>query len=181
MQSVAGFFLYLSHMRTLFLLTLLLSACQAGDTSSTRSTEPQEVDRASLPDTAMVQTVTVDQTASLVENLTVASPSVAIQTIDLWTTRLDTLALEGTLADTLSSLRSDLETLRGELQSSPLQGRVIGTTLRELGRKTTVLAQGDGGVLKLAEVLSVAGESLAPRPVPNDTSRVSTDEESSVQ
>lgn len=165
-------------MRAALFLALLLSACQADDpdATSTRGT-PSNEESASRPDTAMVRSVSPEQTAALLSDLEVASPSIAIQTIGLWSARLDTLALEGAAADTLASIRDDLETLSGELQSSPLSGRFIGTTLTDLGRKTAFVAEGAPEIAALGQALSAAGRTLAPP----DTSGVSTDEESSVQ
>ena len=164
-------------MRPALFLALLLSGCQADQESPSRSgSDSAPADREAFPDAAMLEGVTVGQTLSLVEDYADASPSIAIQTLELWSSRLDTLALEGELADTLAALRRDLETLQGELQSSPLVGRPIGTTLRSMGRKTTALAGTREDVAMLGNALSIAGRALAP-----DTSQVSTDEESSVQ
>ncbi|MGB3544338.1 hypothetical protein [Rubrivirga sp.] len=167
-------------MRSVLFLALLLSGCQADQESPSRpapgSAPP---DQEALPDAAMLESVTIGQTLSLVDGYADASPSIAIQTLELWSSRLDTLALEGDMADTLAALRRDLETLQGELQSSPLVGRPIGTTLRSMGRRTTVLAEGRSELEALGQALSSAGRVLAP--VSPDSTGVSTDEDSSVQ
>ena len=87
---------------------------------------------------------------------------VAVQTLDLWAARLDTARAEGAAADTLAALRGDLETLRGQLQSSPLDGAAIGRTLGRLGGQTAALDSGRVGLGGLARALTAAGRRLAP-------------------
>lgn len=165
-------------MRLLVLVPLLLSAgCQ---TDAPPGEEPPAAAASvALPDTAMVQTVTASGTAALVQDLRRASPSIAIQTIDRWTARLDTTALDGALADTLAAVRDDLGTLRSLLQSSPLDGRAIGETMQDLGRRTGALASGDPTLEPLGRALSVAGGRLVPKPPPADSTdgAVSNNEE----
>lgn len=113
-----------------------------------------------LPDTAMVREVAPSTTAELVAgDLRSVSPSVAIQTLDLWVARLDTSSVEGT-----AGVRDDLERLRNLLQSSPLDGAAIGRAMREAGEGTAALADsaGSGGLAGLARALRVAGSRLAP-------------------
>ena len=112
----------------------------------------------------MVREVTVGQTTDLVREATTASPSVAIQTIDLWVARLDTASVEGG-----GEIRDDLVTLRNLLQSSPLDGTAIGETMVDLGEKTASVDSSNTDLVALATALSTVGRRLAPEPVRPDS------------
>ena len=137
----------------LLALTALLAACQP---SAQR--DPSSAGGGALPDTAMVRDVTLGGTTTLIGgDLGEVSPSVAIQTLDLWVARLDTVSAEG-----VPALRDDLTTLRNLLQSSPLDGRAIGETMRRLGDHTDALAEPGDDLGRLGRALRAAGERLAP-------------------
>ena len=159
-------------LRTLLLLAAAgsLAACQPdapAETAPDPSAPPEAVTDGVPPDTAMVRDATPAGTARLVEALTEASPSVAIQTIDVWIARLDTLTTdEPMLAQRVGSVRSGLDQLRSQLQSSPLDGRAIGETMRDLGRGTTELARPGSPLSDLGRALTAGAERLTPAPEP---------------
>ena len=150
-------------MLRLVLVSLLLSLVACGP--SPTSTSGARGGGPSLPDTAMVRTVTPATTAALLAgDLRRVSPSVAIQTLDLWIARLDTVS-----AESAGEVRDDLGTLRNLLQSSPIDGPAVGRTLRDASEGTAALADSADGLAALARVLRLAGERLAP-----DTSRANS-------
>ena len=141
-------------------LALSLAACGPSPNTASGSADGSAGGRdgAALPDTAMVRDVTPEATAALISgDLTGVSPSVAIQTLDLWIARLDTASAEGA-----SDVRDDLETLRNLLQSFPLDGPAIGRSLRDAGEGTAAVADSAAGLAELARVLQTAGARLAP-------------------
>ncbi len=128
---------------------------------------PSSTARASAeaePDTAMVRDITVGGTADLVREAVGASPSVAIQTIDLWVARLDTASVEGG-----GEIRDGLVTLRNQLQSNPLDGAAIGQTMTHLGEQTAAVDSADAALGTLAAALRTVGRRLAPEPVEADS------------
>ena len=144
--------------RLLLLLVPALSLAACGPSSGSGARGGAAGDGAALPDTAMVRDVSPTTTAALVAgDLGRVSPSVAIQTLDLWVARLDTVSASGA-----AEVRDDLETLRNLLQSSPLDGPAIGRALRSAGEGTAALADSADGLSGLARVLRMAGERLAP-------------------
>ncbi|PAP78565.1 hypothetical protein [Rubrivirga marina] len=141
----------------LLALVLAVSACGPDASSDGARVAPSDPD-ASLPDTAMVRAVSPESTLDLVSgDLLAVSPSVAIQTIDLWIARLDTVSADGA-----TELRDDLTTLRNQLQSSPLDGPGIGRTLRDVGEQTGALAEAGTPLAALGDVLRRSGQRLAP-------------------
>lgn len=149
-------------MRSSLLLLLALAACQTDPAPSSSGSAPAGTpavtDPADLPDPSMIEDVSVASTLDLLRNDPLAaSPSLAIQTLDLWITRLDTVSAEGA-----SEVRSDLRELRNQLQSSPLDGRGIGLTLKDLAESTAPLAQTDADLGRLAGLLRATGQALAP-------------------
>ena len=138
---------------------LALAACEADAPTTPPDGPPDRAASAdgALPDTAMVRETTPEATASLVDDLADASPSVAIQTVDLWIARLDTVSAGGA-----ADVRDDLRTLRSLLQSSPLDGPAIGRTLRRLGDGTAALADAGTPLSRLAQALRRQGGRLAP-------------------
>ncbi len=137
---------------------LALAACEADPSASASDAPAAEAapDLGPLPDTAMVQETSPETTADLVGgDLNTVSPSVAIQTIDLWIARLDTVSAA-------ADVRDDLRTLRSLLQSSPLDGPAIGRTLRRLGDGTAALADTGSPLMRLAQTLRQQGQRLAP-------------------
>ncbi|WP_420455517.1 hypothetical protein [Rubrivirga sp.] len=145
------------------LLALVLAAC-GPDASPPDSASPTDVSSASAEaravaaDTAMVRDVSAEGTLDLVSrDLVRLSPSVAIQTIDLWVARLDTVSADG-----VPDVRDELTTLRNLLQSSPLDGPAIGRTLRSLSDHTGALAEPGTPLAALAQSLHAQGLRLAP-------------------
>lgn len=147
---------------------VMLAACETepSETVPSNADGPRTAARSGAPDTAMVRDVTVGGTADLVrEDPNRVSPSVAIQTIDLWIARLDTASVVNG-----AEIREGLTTLRNQLQSSPLDGEAIGRTMKALGEQTAEVADSSGADLgALAAALSAAGERLAPEPVAADS------------
>ena len=146
-------------MRALLLPLVAVAALAACESSpSTASGAAGVTDPDDLPDTAMVRSVDPETTAGMVSgDLAAVSPSRAIQTLDLWAARLDTVSMDG--AD---DVRRDLTTLRNLLQSSPLDGPAIGRAMVDLGEGTGALADSVGGVAGLARALRAAGGRLVP-------------------
>ena len=146
---------------------LTLAACEAKAPTTPPDGPPDRAptDLSALPDTAMLQNTSPEATAALVADVDAASPSVAIQTIDLWIARLDTVSAA-------ADVRDDLETLRDLLQSSPLDGPAIGRALGRLGDGTADLADGDAALAALARTLRQQGARLAPDTTAADTAGV---------
>jgi hypothetical protein len=86
--------------------------------------------------------------------LTNLAPGAAVDNIDAWIARL-----EGN-AD-FAPVVEDLETLKSQLQASPIDGAAVGATLQSLGEATTAAAAGDGALETLGTTLTDAGNSLA--------------------
>ena len=153
----------MTHPVPLLAVLLGLAACAPADSGPGARGGGGAADGAALPDTAMVRHVDPTTTAALVAgDLGRVSPSVAIQTLDLWIARLDSV-------EAGAEVRDDLETLRRLLQSSPLDGPAIGRAMRAAGEGTAALADSTDGLGGLARVLRVAGDRLAP-----DTTAVGT-------
>ena len=144
-------------LRTPLALALVLAACGPEPTaSSPAGSAPTDDD--TMPDTAMVREVSPESTLDIVGgDLLAASPSVAIQTIDLWIARLDTVSADGA-----SELRGDLTTLRNLLQSSPIDGPAVGRTLRSVGEQTGALAEPGTPLAALGRTLQAQGGRLLP-------------------
>ncbi len=145
--------------RVSLLLALALAGC-GPDPSSPDASAP--TDRTGGPealvDTSMVRDVSPESTLDLVAGgLVQASPSVAIQTLDLWVSRLDTVSADG-----VPALRDDLVQLRDLLQSSPLDGPAIGRTLQSLGDQTGALAEPGTPLSALGRSLRTQGDRLVP-------------------
>ena len=158
----------MTHPVPLLAVLLGLAACAPADSGPGARGGGGAADGAALPDTAMVRQVDPTTTAALVAgDLGRVSPSVAIQTLDLWIARLDTVSADGAPA-----LRNDLTTLRNLLQSSPLDGAAIGRTLRAAGEKTGTLAQAGSPLATLGQTLRAQGDRLAP-----DTTQVDEGED----
>ena len=154
-------------MRFLLCLALALSACQSSPGSDGPS--PNELGASSvedLPDPSMIEDVSVDQTTGLLANgVLPVSPSVAIQTIDLWIARLDTASVDGA-----GDVHDDLDQLRDLLQSSPLDGQAIGLRMKDLAESTAALPDSTLRMSGLVSALRAAGRRLAP-----DTTATSAD------
>ena len=109
-------------------------------------------------DSMMTDTeVTAQGTVDAVTNaggLTDLAPSAALANIDGWISQL-----EGN--PDFAPVVSDLETLRGQLQASPIDGAAVGATLQSLGEATTAAAAGDGALETLGSTLTDAGNRLA--------------------
>ncbi len=157
------------YVRLALLLLLPLAACgpdsSASGNAPGRSAQGRSGSSEALPDTAMVRAVTPESTLSFLSgDLAQASPSVAIQTLDLWIARLDTVSADG-----VPALRDDLTTLRNLLQSSPLDGPAIGRTLRSLGEQTGTFAEAGTPLAGLGRALLAQGDRLAPAPIADST------------
>ncbi len=160
-------------MRLALALTFLLTACQSAPNSGPGS--PGAATEADLPDPSMIQDVSVAETTELLApGFRQVSPSIAIQTIDLWLVRLDTVSVDGT-----AEVRDDLDALRDLLQSSPLDGAAIGKRLNSLASSTDVMASPENRLAPLSAALRAAGRTLAPdSSSAGSTTEVSNDEES---
>jgi hypothetical protein len=128
-------------------LALLLAAC---------AQQEAEVltDDVVLADDAPV--VTVDGTLDAVQGaggLLELDPTVALGNIDGWIGRLS--ADPGNAA-----IVANLEILRSQLTSDPLNGEAIGVTLEALGEQTLAVAGSDGQLQQLGQALEGAGEML---------------------
>jgi len=160
---------------SLLALAAVLVACGPDSAPESASGPASAHPDAPLPDTAMVRAVSPESTLDLVSgDLLAVSPSVAIQTIDLWVARLDTVAVEGA-----ADLRDDLTTLRNQLQSSPLDGPGIGRTLRAVGEQTAALAEAGTPLAALGDALRRNGERLAPDTTAADSVRIEGETEES--
>ena len=160
-------------LRSLLVSLFALGACQSGTSADPPPDAGGEFAASDEvpPDTAMVRETSASHSASLLGDLSRASPSVGIQTIDLWIARLDTAAVPTDIpADVLPEIRGGLQDLKALLQSSPLDGPAIGRTLRQLGEDTAQVASSESNFNSLARALSSAGLRLAP-----DSSATTTD------
>lgn len=145
---------------------LALAACGPPDPQGPAADDGASTE--TLPDTAMVRDVSPASTLELVAgDVLEASPSVAIQTIDLWIARLDTVSAEG-----VAEVRGDLETLRNQLQSSPIDGAAVGRSLGRLGEGTAALAEPGTPLGRLAETLRRQGARLVPDTTATDSTAV---------
>lgn len=114
---------------------LVLPACQTDDTDTTIGMQDT---LATDPMSPMVGDTDADRTGSLLESgVTTISPQAAIDEINSWMTRLDTADF-----DNASSIRSNLESLRSELQGGTMDGNRIADLLETLGTETAEAAQG---------------------------------------
>ncbi|WP_143537759.1 hypothetical protein [Rubrivirga marina] len=151
---------------SLFLLALALplAACESEpevaetDTTIVETPDPI-VDEPMMDDTTMddAPEVTPQATVDAVTEaggLTSLAPAAAVSNIDAWIDRL-----EGN--PDFAPVVADLETLRSQLQASPIDGAAVGATLQSLGQATTAAAAGDGALETLGTTLTDAGNSLA--------------------
>ncbi len=86
--------------------------------------------------------------------LTSLAPGAAVSNIDGWIAQL-----QGN--PDFAPVVTDLETLKTQLTSSPLDGSAIGATLQSLGAATTGAAGGDSALETLGSTLTSAGDQLA--------------------
>ncbi len=158
----------MSPLRSLSLLLLLavpFAACESEP--EVAETDAVVVDPAADPmaedpmmdDTTMADApeVTAQATVDAVTEaggLTELAPGAAVGNIDAWIARL-----EGD--PDFAPVVEDLETLKSQLQASPLDGAAIGATLQSLGAATTAAAGGDGALETLGTTLTDAGNALA--------------------
>ncbi|HEX8298395.1 MAG TPA: hypothetical protein VF594_04475 [Rubricoccaceae bacterium] len=151
----------------LLALALPLAACggdeaeTATDTTAPAADAPMATEPMTEPGATtdpMASDVTVDGTiAAAGTDLTALAPAAAIQNIDGWIAKLE--------GDQFSELRLDLERLKAQLSTTPLDGAAIGATLTELGEATTASAAGASsssqeGLRTLGGALSSTGARL---------------------
>lgn len=153
---------------SLFLLLLFavpFTACESEpevDDADTVVVDPVDepmMDDPMMDDTTMADApeVTAQATVDAVTEaggLTSLAPGAAVDNIDAWIARL-----EGN--PDFAPVVEDLETLKSQLQASPIDGAAVGATLQSLGAATTEAAAGDGALETLGTTLTDAGNSLA--------------------
>ena len=148
------------------LLALPLAACAdepADDTDAVvvdtdPVVDPMPADPV-MTDTTMAPAadVTPQGTVDAVQNaggLTALPVNAAIQNIDGWIAQLEA-------NPDFAGVVTDLRTLRGQLQASPIDGAAVGATLQSLGGATTAAAAGDATLSTLGQTLTDAGNQLA--------------------
>lgn len=146
-------------------LVLPLAACEsepAVEDTDVVVTEPA-MDAPMVDDTAMTSddtTMAADVTAqgtvdAVTEagGLTSLAPGAAVANIDGWIAQL-----RGN--PDFAPVVTDLETLKTQLTTDPLNGAAIGATLQSLGTATTAAAGGDSALETLGSTLSSAGDQL---------------------
>lgn len=138
-------------------LVLPLAACATDETA-----EPVDVDVVEAPvvepDPMMEETtdVTAQGTLDAVQEaggLTSLAPSTAVANIDGWIAQLEGNADAAPVVDNLQMLKTQLTT-------EPLDGSAIGSTLMTLGEQTVAAAGGDAALEQLGSALTSAGEML---------------------
>ena len=105
----------------------------------------------------MASDVTAQGTVDAVTNaggLTSLAPAAAVDNIDGWIAQL-----QGN--PDFAPVVTDLEMLKTQLTTDPLDGSAIGATLQRLGEATTGAAGGDSALETLGSTLSSAGNELA--------------------
>lgn len=150
-------------------LALPFAACESEpETVETDIVDVETVDPMDDPmadpmmdDTAMddmdAPAVTAQGTVDAVTNsggLTSLPAAAAVDNINGWIAQL-----EGN--PDFAPVVSDLETLRGQLQASPIDGAAVGATLQRLGEATTGAAGGDSALQTLGTTLTEAGNQLS--------------------
>ena len=162
-------------LRLLFALALLpLAACADADDpvvvdSETDIVTVDPVDDPMMDDTMMDDTTMTDpmmddaasdvtaqgtlDAAQAAGGLTSLAPAAAVENIDAWIAKLDGNAAAAPIVE-------GLQTLKGQLTATPLDGAAIGATLVELGTGTTAAAGGDTSLEQLGEALTSAGNTL---------------------
>lgn len=85
--------------------------------------------------------------------LTSLAPGAAVANIDGWIAQL-----QGN--PDFAPVVTDLEMLKTQLTTNPLDGSAIGATLQSLGAATTGAAGGDGALETLGSTLTSAGDQL---------------------
>lgn len=146
----------------LLALALPLAACaddaEVADADTTVVTpEPIEPPMEPMEPAPATDGVTAQATVDAVQQaggLTSLTVAAATQNIDGWIAQL-----EGN--PDFASVVTDLRTLRGQLQASPIDGAAVGGTLQRLGEATTAAAAGDGALETLGTTLTEAGNQLA--------------------
>ena len=144
-------------------LALPLSAC-GGDTADTTTVEaPATPDpMAPVPSGTMAGDVTVDGTiAAAGSDITMMAPAAAIENIDGWIAKFGDLDF-----DQKTQIVTGLQTLKTQLQATPLDGAAIGQTLTLLGTETTAAAatassSSQEGLRTLGSALTAGGQKLS--------------------
>ena len=114
------------------------------------------VDDPMMDDDMMDADVTAQGTVDAVTDaggLTSLAPTAAVSNIDGWIAQL-----QGN--PDFAPVVTDLEMLKTQLTTDPLDGSAIGQTLQRLGEATTGAAGGDSGLETLGSTLSSAGNEL---------------------
>ena len=150
--------------RLLLALALLpLAACaDADDTVATDDVDVVAVEPVTEPmdDPAMADPMADDVTAQgtldavqSAGGLTNMAPTAAVANIDAWIAKLDGM-------DAAAPVVDGLQTLKGQLTATPLDGAAIGATLVMLGDQTTAAAGDDTSLQQLGQALTSAGNTL---------------------
>ena len=119
-------------------------------------TDPMMDDDTMIADDPMAADVTAQGTVDAVTEaggLTSLAPSAAVANIDGWIAQLQGNA-------DFAPVVTDLELLKTQLTTNPLDGSAIGETLQRLGGATTGAAGGDSALETLGSALTDAGNTL---------------------
>lgn len=144
-------------------LALPLAGCGDGETVDATDTDvvavdPVVEDDPMADDTMMDEApeVTAQGTLDAVQEaggLTSLAPGAAVANIDGWIA-----ALDGNEA--AAPVVENLQTLKTQLTTDPLDGSAIGATLVALGEQTVAAAGGDAALEQLGSALTSAGQTL---------------------
>lgn len=139
-------------------LALPLAACGGDEAAETPDVDVIEVDPVVEDDPMMddAPEVTAQGTLDAVQDaggLTSLAPGAAVANIDGWIAQLEGNADAAPVVE-------NLQTLKTQLTTDPLDGAAIGATLMTLGEQTTAAAGGDTALEQLGAALTSAGETL---------------------
>lgn len=139
-------------------LALPLAACGGDEAAEAPDVDVVAVDPVVEDDPMVddVPAVTAQGTLDAVQEaggLTSLAPGAAVANIDGWIAQLEGNADAAPVVE-------NLEMLKAQLTTDPLDGAAIGTTLMALGEQTTAAAGGDTALEQLGGALTSAGEML---------------------
>lgn len=147
----------LVHATLLCALLIAFSACGGEAQPEVEETEAT-TEQQPAADTA---SVTLESTLnSLQGGITNIAPDAAVSNIDGWISRLEQVGGEST-----APIVQGLQSLRGELTASSIDGQAVGGILSQLGQQTSQLAGTVQGATaqqleQLGSLLSQAGQQL---------------------